>query len=593
MKTRASTAALLLLLSSAAQGDDLKPLTPRGKEDFLAAEFLKESSLQQQGDLALDTTDAGSDVLVGSMKGLLLLGSLDTVERNPVVEGVELRNLTLPGKDAALLQKLSAMIVGQPLTQNKISAIRKEIIGYYQENNHPVVAVIVPEQDVTDGVLQVGVIEGKIGEVTAKGGRYFRPERMMRKFDLKQGESINTDELLSDVAWANQNPFRQTNIVFIPGATPGTTNIDIVTNDRAPLRVYIGGDNTGNHFTGRNRWYAGFNWGDVFGLDQTLSFQYTTSSDFHKFQGYTLNYTIPLPWHNTLTFFGGYSRVHPDIDSHIEGNGHFKNKGWSGQASVRYIIPFGKTYGNFLQNFQAGYDFKVTNNSLEFNGETASTKVAHVNQFLASYYAGYTPQRHKINADIDVYFSPGNWYGDENKKAFNSLEKNANPSYIYTRLALGDEFTFSKYDFGLYLMGRAQFASRTLVPSEQFGLGGYDTVRGYEQRLVNYDDAVCLNFELRAPHFSLFNWMGARKMNDQLTFLAFVDYGIGWPHKDTSTSVHNHLDPKSQTLVGVGPGLRYRIGPWFYARVDYGFPLTNVNDKGKSPVLDFGLLASY
>lgn len=585
MKSKVGIALLLLLLRNV-QGDDLQPLVPQGKEDFLVAELLAKPD---QPSLAFET-NAGDEVIVPKMKGLLLLGTLNEVINNPEIEGVIFKDLEIPGSQIALVERLTPLIVGQPLTQKKISDLKRTITLFYQENDHPVVSVIIPEQDVTDGVLQVGVIEGKIGTVTAKGGKYFRPSRMKEKFNLKEGETINTDELLSDVAWANQNPFRQTNIIFQPGTLPGTTNIDIITNDRTPLRVYVGGDNTGNHFTGRNRWYAGFNWGDVFGLDQTLSFQYTTSSDFSKFQGYTANYTIPLPWHNTLTFFGGYSRVHPDMPAGVD---TIKSRGWSAQASVRYIIPFGKTYGNFLQNFQAGYDYKATNNNLEFAGGQVETHTAHINQFLASYYAGWTPEHHKINGDIDIYFSPGNWFGHENKVAFNRLEEGAKTSYIYTRLALGDEFTFSRYNMGVYSLARAQFSSATLVPSEQYGLGGYDTVRGYEQRAVNYDNAFNLNFEFRAPSFSLLRCFGAKSDKDTLVFLAFLDYGIGWAHgKHGDDSLH-HLDPKTHNLLGIGPGLRYRIGPWFYARVDYGVPLIEVNGKGHTPVLDFGILASY
>lgn len=578
MNMRTSLAIALLLWNMGEAGEPSLP-GPRLKGALL-------SDLSHRDSVALEV-DPNEEVLVNRMTGLVLVGSLGGVEKRPSAQGVVCKDLSIPGSEAALVAKLEPLIVGKPLTQKQISLIKREIITHYQENNRPVVAVIVPEQDVTDGVLQIGVIQGRIGEVITTGGKWFSADRMQRMFHLVSGEEIDSDRLLSDLSWVNQTPFRQSNIVFSRGKSSGTTDVEVVTNDRYPLRVYAGGDNTGNHFIGRNRWYTGFNWGDVFGWDQTLSFQYTTSSDFQKFQGYTLNYKIPLPWHNTLIFFGGYSRVNPSISHHMGGDG------WSGQASMRYIIPFGKTYGNFLQNFQAGYDFKATNNSIEFNGGDAGSKVAHVNQFLGSYYMGWTQPRHKMNGDIDLYVSPGNWFGSENKKAFNTLEKDANPSYVYTRLAFGDEMTFSKYDIGLYMLGRAQFASRTLVPSEQYGLGGYDTVRGYEQRVVSYDDAICFNFEVRAPSFSILKFFGSKYREDSLVFLAFLDYGVGWPHGAKGDDSHDHLDPKSQTLLGVGPGLRYKIGPWFYARVDYGVPLTDVNDKGFSPVLDFGLLCSY
>ena len=91
------------------------------------------------------------------------------------------------------------------------------------------------------------------------------------------------DELTSDLNWINRNPFLQSNILMAPGGAPGTTDLMLRTQDRFPLRVYAGFENSGNQFTGDERILTGFNYGNLFGLGQQLSYQFTSGEDVNKF----------------------------------------------------------------------------------------------------------------------------------------------------------------------------------------------------------------------------------------------------------------------------------------------------------------------
>jgi hemolysin activation/secretion protein len=98
-----------------------------------------------------------------------------------------------------------------------------------------------------------------------------------------------------------------------------------------------------------------------------------------------------------------------------------------------------------------------------------------------------------------------------------------------------------------------------------FPLGGYNTVRGYEEQLFVADDTLCANLEIHAPKISFLC-----KKRDELIFLAFMDYGYGhnlFPFEDERTN---------QSLWSVGTGMRYRINPYFSFRADYGFKLKSV-----------------
>ncbi len=51
----------------------------------------------------------------------------------------------------------------------------------------------------------------------------------------------------------------------------------------------------------------------------------------------------------------------------------------------------------------------------------------------------------------------------------------------------------------LLVRGDIQLADGSLLPSEQFGLGGQETVRGYRQDALLTDNGTLLSTELRIP----------------------------------------------------------------------------------------------
>ena len=106
------------------------------------------------------------------------------------------------------------------------------------------------------------------------------------------------------------------------------------------------------------------------------------------------------------------------------------------------------------------------------------------------------------------------------------------------------------------MKGGAQIGSGNLVPSEQLGVGGYSTVRGYDEREANGDRGFVVNTELRTPAMALLGRFPKWKVDDQLQFLAFMDYGV------TSENIDPAPNSGSETtshLHSVGGGFRYTI----------------------------------
>jgi hemolysin activation/secretion protein len=107
----------------------------------------------------------------------------------------------------------------------------------------------------------------------------------------------------------------------------------------------------------------------------------------------------------------------------------------------------------------------------------------------------------------------------------------------------------------------------TLVSTEQFSLGGFNTVRGYRQDLLLTDSGFLLSAEARLPI-----WKN-RQNNGVLQIVPFADYGIGWNG--------NGAAPDPNYLGSIGLGLLYRQDD-FSARLDWGIPLVDVEGRDRT-----------
>jgi hemolysin activation/secretion protein len=526
-----------------------------------------------------------NQVLLPKLKAVVFVPSpRDVVAGGTKASGVELRNVDVPAP-----KKFEAKVqtyIGRPLTHGKLNALINDVIAFYRGHDHPIVDVIVPQQEITNGVVQLVLLEGRVGTVTVAGNRWFSSKELAGNVRLKSGGAISSRQLQSDIDWLNQNPFHTSDVVYHPGKSVGETDIVLQTSDRFPVRFYGGYEDSGNAPTGYDRYEIGFNWGDAFdlGLGQQLNYQYTTSADGHSLRAHAGSWVIPLPWRHTLTFFGSYADSDGIIPPYLNIIGH------SYQISGRYGIPLPTLACGpvtLKESFSFGPDYKYNDNSLEFGGAGAGTTLVDVDQVAFVYDGALTDPYGQTSMDETLYYSPGNWGGHNNDQAFDSSHPGASSSYVY------DTFTLQRVnklpeDFSLLLRGTLQFSNGNLTPSEQIGFGGYDSVRGYDEREVNADEGYLFTAELRTPPLSLGNIFGWSAFQDQLQFLAF------W---DTGSAQNYHLLPGEVSEIGlssVGGGVRYTINTYVSVRFDYGFQLTNTRfDSDQGSRSDLGVVISY
>jgi hemolysin activation/secretion protein len=518
---------------------------------------------------------------ITSLKGIVLATPSKGPETLPLFtkEGIDIEPLLkVPGPKEDLVALLTPHL-GQTLSLADVNRIRSQITHFYTEHNRPIVSVLIPPQDVSVGILRLVVVEAKTGSIALKGNRWASDKLLLSRVAIKTGDPIDAQKIKRGLAWLNRNPFRQTDAFFYPGTTSGTTDLELVTRERFPFQPYVGADNTGTPLTQRTRLYTGFNAGNLWGLDHRLSYQYTTSPDWTSLSAHSGSYIIPFPWRHQAYAFGGYARSDVDVQRGMHQHAH------SWQVSGRYQIPIEPIWGDFLQEISLGYDFKRSNNSLLFGGDIVASKYADINQFLLGYSCDFATRKSKTSLSVELYAAPFEMTSHQNRADYRVIRLYAAPRYAYGRVRLSETLQLPSH-FQLKGLFAAQATGWNLLPSEMFGLGGYNTVRGYNERAVNADDAILASLEIDFSNISFFK-SAESPPKDKLAFLSFFDYGLGIEHRVTPA------EQKTDWLAGTGLGVRYSFGSYLMIRADVGFPLHRTGSGPHGPHAHVGATASY
>jgi hemolysin activation/secretion protein len=527
------------------------------------------------------TVPVANAPLIEKLHAIVLVAKPEAVQASgvsPTPQGLVIQDLPLLER-ADFRAKLTPYL-GQTLTESGLSELNKVIVVYCRERRRPVVEVIVPEQDVTSGVLQLLVVEGRLGKIRVESGRWFNAEQLRSQLRIQPGEVIESRKIMTDLDWINRNPFRPVDIVYGSGENFGETDLIVRPRDRFPVRFYTGYEDSGTDLTGDERWLGGFNWGNAFGLDGQLNYQFTTSSDFQASTTHSAVYVQPLPWRHILTVFGSYG------ESEAQFNKDFNIRGLSWQSSMRYEIPL-PIWGPLHHAWSTGFDFKQTNNNLAFGGKQVFDTTTDVAQFVWAYQASAVDAFGESSFRGQLFYSPGDWTDNAKKPNYQAQRSRADPEYVYGNIEIG-RVTRLPWQFTASNKMTFQWSEANLLVSEQLGLGGYASVRGYEEREVNSDQGWILNNELRLPPFSLGQLVGLANAQDQLQFLGFWDYAVG------SNRFRLRGENPTTELSGVGPGLRFTFASYLSVRADYGFQLLDTGfNKRNNGRWHLGITFSY
>lgn len=520
-----------------------------------------------------------AEIAVGRLEGLIFEpAGTDARAEAPSPAPQRIAAIDLPVLDASFLNTFDADL-DKSLSFERLVEIRRAVVEHYRAAGKPLVDVYVPEQDVSAGIVRIAIAEFRLGQVRARGNRYFSDALLEREMPLEPGGAILQSAVSSGLAVLNANPYRRVDAVFAPGDAANSTDVILQTEDRLPLRVNAGYDNAGVPDLGRDRFFAGIGYGNLFGLDQQIAYQFTASNDFFsgnpdiegrpnraRFTAHALNYVAPLPWGDSIELFGVYAQSTPRLPD------SYGQTGISAQMSARYDWRLPGTT-DAAQQIQFGYDFKRSNNDLEFGGFQVFNSNTHIHQFLLSYDISKPTDAGSAHASATLVGSPGGLASENDDAAFSAARQGATARYMYLQLAALRTFALGA-GFTLSASGAFQWTPNTLLPSEEMGLGGESSVRGYTPYVALGDRGWNVQTELRAPGLPF------GTSNAVVQAFVFFDAGHVWNRIDQPA------ETSSGTLSSVGAGVRFQWSRFVDFRCTYGVPLRAPTPGGsKAPMV--------
>lgn len=513
------------------------------------------------------------------LKGLKLVGSVEKIQENGVDgSGIIIENL--PILETPEFRKKLQVLLGQPVSPQILQTVGTVISDWYRDHDYPFVDIAFPAgQDITNGTLQLVVTESRTGKILAHGNKWFSTPLLTDQVRLAPGDRISLSELEADKDWLNQNSFRQVNIVAQKSASPGYTDFTVeTTQEEFPLRFRTGYDDNGVQIIGRDEWSYGLDWGNALWLDQQLSYTFTSSKPLWglvnskqvNLQEHTASDSIPLPWHDNLVFLGSYAQSTPNLGPDLG------LTGINYQVGMRYVWH-PPTISFLTQQIQFGFDFKSSNNNLEFGGIQVSNVTTDIYQFSGTYSGAIKDSLGQTSVENNLVFSPGNFSDRNSDQSFAQQASFATAKYIYDNLAItrltglpqdADWVKHLGWFGGISSLTRltGQIADTNLLPSEQLGLGGTETIPGYDERTANGSQGVFASEELLLPAFSISKQLFQSDVGDQTQFSGFWSYGNVQDRGGAEASNPTNLE-------SAGVGLRFVMGRYVNLRANYGFQL--------------------
>ncbi len=459
----------------------------------------------------------------------------------------------------AELSKITTLYENKKLAISEMQKVADLITDAYRTKNYPTSRAYIPPQTIgKDGVLIIRVVEGKVGDISVKGNKYFKSGIYKKKLLLKENDPFDYSSLQRSLTLINERPDRSAKAILVPGKTPGSTDIVIEVEDYLPIHVGFAHDNFASRYVGRDRDSVTFEHNNLLGFDDQLYFQFMRSEGSLS----TLKsgrYIFPLNQGLNLGVNASYAKTRLGRE--------FEELHSLGKSTIIgiFLNQVLISNANLDLRMHLGFDHKKIRNYLD--GVESSRDDARVVKFGFDLDNLDNLGRTLFTVELDTGI-PNIMGGLEAKDARAS------------RVGAGGKFFKSVFNLyrsqnmpfssNLLFKNSAQFTNNTLTAAEEFQLGGPYSVRGYAPGECAGDRGLYSAVEWSFPYYFI-----PKKLKipytqetwyDTTRLVLFYDWG-------TTRSNSNVEEVKTRTLNSAGVGFRFSLTNRLSAKLELAWPI--------------------
>ena len=462
----------------------------------------------------------------------------------------------------AELQDALASLTNHEITVTQLKTCVDLVAAFYRQKGYLAVATL-PEQDITDGVVTIKIVEASFGSLKVDGEygkdyKRIRPSVIERVVNgaMQKGAALNQDQLDRALAVTQKMAGFNLSANYQAGEKEGTTDVLVTVKDKPLLSGSLSADNTGGRSTGRHKQTATLAFASPLGFGDSLSFVGLHSRGTDYVSG---SYSLPVGAKGAQL---GVNASYLAYDVILGGDiAAIKPKGESKTVGLDFNYPLMTSQKGSL-NLDLNYDHKtflnqIIANNAYINSSNYSVDVASIaltgtlnDEFLTGAVNSASVNIGRGNVDMTgsgASLSPPHQETDA---------LGANTQGYYNRIKWNLSRTqFLTDTWSLTFEASGQMADKNLDSSEKFYLGGSSGVRAYPTSEGAGSEGYLMKLELR------------KYLPNNFTVSAFMDDGYIKQYKhnakvsDPAVPLTADNSPNEYFLRGIGASVAWN-GPY-------------------------------
>lgn len=439
----------------------------------------------------------------------------------------------------SVLQSLILDYTNQELTFKKLKNVLKILATHYRENGY-LAKVYFPQQDVTKGIIEIKIIEGKLGTISIDSKSKLDPDFTKKFITTHQEENqpIYINKLDRSVLILSDIPGVMAKSSLSKGDKKELTDVTVTTQDTGFFNGSLAASNTGSRSTGQNQATLTSSVNNLSSYGDQLKFTAVKSKGNQYLYG---EYNFPI-LHDGLrgALFvsnSDYELINSYASSEAEGTAH--------NYGVRFNYPLIRSTTSNV-NLYTKYENKLLRDKA-LQAYTAQKKIQYIHFGISSNF------QDKLlggaNNQVSLEYTKGDLDLKSNNNSFITDQASARTNGNYSKYFLTiNRAQALPSDFTLRLNSNFQYSNENLDSSEKMGLGGPYSVRAYPSSEASGDQAMLLQVEL------------AKNIQKNMELFGFYDYGWVRTNNDLWANWNGGSTiPNIYSLDGVGLGFKYQM----------------------------------
>lgn len=492
--------------------------------------------------------------------------SLVTVPAISVAE-IQLRGNTVLDSDQ--VTRLVVPYEGRRVTVEELHALRQALSQAYFNSGYVNSGVVIPDQNVSDGIVRLDVVEGVLGQVVIEGNQALRSGYLDRRIARGVSAPLNIGDLQTSLRLLQEEPLvTSINAQLVPGVGPGDSRLNVAVNERSPWALSLSADNYRSPSVAEERATLLFAYRSLTGNSDELSARLGLTDGV---QDQALSYSFPITAMDTR--IEAYYNLTDseiveapfdtlDIESNVEAWGVTITQPIIRRLDRRLTMQIGLE-NKHSKSTLLGLPFSFSAGDID--GKAEGTSVFVTAEWTQRGASSVFAARGTLNVGINGLGATENG---------GTLPDSTFTQFIGQLQYIKD---FGWRDSRLIARSTFQLANEPLLAMYKFTVGGRYTVRGYRENLLVRDNGVTASLEYQFPLFV--DETGRDRFN--LKLAPFFDWG------QSSNEEDSLLIAGTETIASIGLGLLWTPIEgldgeiyWGYDLDDQDLPTDTLQDTG-------------